>query len=215
MGESAGFADRFPVESWAVQWGIELVAGADEVGRGALAGPLVAAAVLLPTRALLRDDSFLRGIRDSKKMAPGARIRAAKEIMRRALDWVLVYIPPWEVDQQGVQECNREGLARALLSLRPEPQLSVVDHLYPGELPFPCLGLSKGEDRSLAVAAASILAKVARDATMINLSFLYPGYGWERNKGYGTEDHLRAIRERGTTPAHRQSFRSVAQMSLW
>lgn len=195
--------------------GLGLVAGADEVGRGALAGPLTAAAVLFEVESLLDDEALLRVLRDSKKMTPMARVNAAREIMRKALDWAVVFVPPWEVDEKGIQRCNREALGEALLSLRPRPRISVVDHISLGEHPLPLLELSKAEDKSAAVAAASILAKVSRDGVMISLSLLYPGYGWEKNKGYGTEDHLEALRTKGCTPLHRYSYRAVAQQSLW
>ncbi len=215
MWEPNGLGRDFLVEKWAVRWNVDLVAGADEVGRGALAGPLVAAAVLFSARELLQNRSFLGGLRDSKKLSPRARVQAAREIACMAKDWVVVFVPPWEVDEKGIQRCNREALAAALLSVHPEPELCVVDHLSPGSLPFPCLEFSRGEDKSAAVAAASILAKVVRDGIMVNLSLLYPGYGWERNKGYGTEDHLKAIREKGITPAHRWSYHGVSQGVLW
>jgi len=207
----------FPLERWAARRGFELVAGADEVGRGALAGPLVAAAVLFPTESLMEDVFLLGILGDSKGMTPMARVKAAREILKRALDWSVVFVPPWEVDEKGIQECNREALAEALLALRPRPELAVVDYLSPrsfGEFPLPHLELVRGEEKSAAVAAASILAKVCRDGTMINLSLLYPGYGWERNKGYGTQDHWAAMREKGVTPLHRLSYRGVGQLSL-
>ena len=180
-----------------------LLAGVDEVGRGALAGPVTVAAVILdPARVI-------PGLDDSKRLTAAARARLADEVRRHALAWVVVHRPPARVDEVNVLEATREAMREALLALRRLPACAVSDAVRLPGLPFPVIAEDHADRRFLCVAAASIVAKVTRDARMVELAFAHPGYGWERNKGYGTREHLAALREIGPSPCHRVSFAPV------
>jgi len=180
-----------------------LLAGVDEVGRGALAGPLTVAAVILdPSRAI-------PGIDDSKRLNARTRQRLAAEVRRHALAWAVVYRSPARVDEVNVLEATREAMRSALLALRPVPACAVADALALPGLPFPVVSENHADERYLCVAAASILAKVSRDHRMVELARRHPGYGWERNRGYGTREHLAALLRIGPSPCHRRSFAPV------
>ncbi|MGZ4206804.1 MAG: ribonuclease HII [Actinomycetota bacterium] len=189
--------------------GFGLVAGVDETGRGALAGPLVACAVILPQNA------ELPGLRDSKLLTPPARTRLAGEIERQALAISLVRVPSTSIDRRGLHRSNLRALREAAMRLRPTPEYLLIDGYPIRRVPFPCLSIKKGDRVSIAVAAASVVAKVKRDRLMVNLNRRYPGYGFNENKGYGTPDHWRALETLGPSPHHRLSFTGVGQMRLW
>ncbi|HEY8552032.1 MAG TPA: ribonuclease HII [Thermaerobacter sp.] len=177
-----------------------LVAGVDEVGRGCLAGPVVAAAVILP------DHAFLPGLDDSKRLSPAAREELAAAIREQALDWAVGVATPAEVDALNVAAATRLAMRRALDRLRIAPEQVLVDGRPPGELGYPVEALVDGDARFAAIAAASVLAKVFRDAWMRRLDPLYPPYGFARNKGYATADHRRALIRHGPCPEHRRRF---------
>lgn len=180
-----------------------LLAGVDEVGRGALAGPLTVAAVILdPGRSI-------PGIDDSKRLTARTRQRLAAEVRRHALAWAVVHRSPARVDEVNVLEATREAMRSALLALRPAPACAVADALALPGLPFPVVSENHADERYLCVAAASILAKVSRDGRMVELARRHPGYGWERNRGYGTREHLAALLTIGPSPCHRRSFAPV------
>lgn len=189
--------------------GFRLVAGVDETGRGALAGPLVTCAVILP------EDAAIGGIRDSKLLTPAARARLAVEIRAAAVALSVVRVSPASIDRRGLHRANLRALREAALRLRPAPDYLLVDGYPIARAPFPSLSIKKGDRVSVAVAAASIVAKVTRDAIMNGLNRRHPGFAFDENKGYGTADHLHAIRVLGPSPAHRLSFAGVGQMSLW
>jgi ribonuclease HII len=192
---------RFERGLW--QRGLELVAGVDEAGLGPLAGPVAAGAVIL------RPGTRLPGVDDSKKLSEKERERLAPAIRARALAWAVAFVEPEEVDRINIHRAGRLAMQRAVEALRPRPQHLLVDGRYPCELAIPQLSLIGGDGRSLSIAAASILAKTARDERMRAYEVTYPGYGFARHKGYGTHEHTRAMVRLGITPIHRRSFAPV------
>jgi ribonuclease HII len=186
--------------------GFSPVAGIDEAGRGALAGPVVAAAVILPFGP--------HPFRDSKVLTAAARERLALQVKRVALAWALGSASAAEVDRFNVLRATHLAAARALAELVPIPKALVTDYLalaWPGAV----RAEAKADAHSVQVAAASILAKTERDALMRGWSERYPAYGFESNKGYGSPLHLDALARRGPCPLHRRSFRPVAQPRLF
>ena len=184
--------------------GFRLIAGADEVGRGALAGPLYACAVILP------DTMDADGINDSKLLSAKARERVAAKIRAQALAISIVRVLPSSIDRRGLQRANVWALRQAIVRLAPAPDYVLSDGFRPARLPMPALSIKKGDRVARTVAAASVIAKVARDEAMRRMARRYPGYGFERNVGYGTAEHLAALRMLGPTPIHRRSFAGVA-----
>jgi len=185
-----------------------LIAGVDEVGRGALAGPLVVAAVILDPKRLPQ------GLDDSKKLTARMRERLAHEVEQDAIAWAVAERSAAEVDHLNVLEATREAMAEALDRLRPSPGCAVFDAVAPKDLAVRAVVEPRADARYLCVAAASIVAKVNRDATMRKLAGEYRGYGWERNKGYGTPEHLAALRRLGASPLHRLSFAPVRVLAF-
>ena len=185
--------------------GLAPVAGIDEAGRGACAGPLVVAAVVLDQAGLRR----LPGLADSKALTPQAREDAYRDIVRRAVDWHVVTIPVTEIDTLGLHVCNVEGMRRAFAGLRSVPGYVLTDGFPVHGLGSPALAVWKGDQVAASVAAASIIAKVTRDRMMHELDERYPEYGFCRHKGYVTDEHLRTLGEYGPCPEHRRSFRCV------
>lgn len=185
--------------------GLAPVAGIDEAGRGACAGPLVVAAVVLDQAGIRR----IPHLADSKLLTPAARERAYADIVRRAVDWHVVTIPVREIDGFGLHVCNVEGMRRAFAGLRATPGYVLTDGFPVRGLGSPALAVWKGDQVAASVAAASIVAKVTRDRMMHELHERYPGYGFCRHKGYVTGEHQRALEELGPCPEHRRSFRCV------
>lgn len=183
--------------------GFDLVAGVDEVGRGALAGPLFAAAVILPPGI------ELEGLRDSKLCTRAQRERLAKQIKHVAVACSVVRVQPSKIDRAGIQPCNREALRRAVRGLAVRPEYVLVDFMRMKRLPWPGLLVKKGDACSRNVAAASIVAKVARDAAMRRYHRKHPEYGFATNVGYGTRHHWNALKQYGPSPIHRRSFYGV------
>jgi len=198
-------------EKWAWRSGFHRVAGTDEAGRGALAGPLVAAAVILPRREELMG---LEELNDSKLLSPAKRKFLFKSIVENAEAWSFACASPADIDRWGLQKANQVALREALLNLKPPPDLVMVDYYRLPDLNVPQWSLVHGDRLSRSVAAASVLAKVIRDHLMWFWSLLYPRYGFDRNKGYGTKEHLEALAGCGPAPCHRSSFRSVSQTRL-
>ncbi|MTJ52063.1 ribonuclease HII [Anabaena sp. UHCC 0253] len=183
-----------------------VVAGVDEVGRGALFGPVVAAVVLLPVEAL----SILMAdeIKDSKKLSSSRRIKLAQKITTLALDWRIGYASTAEIDELNILQATLLAMKRAVLKLKVKPELCLIDgNQLVKDLPIPQQTIVKGDERSLNIAAASIMAKVWRDDLVQRLALKYPQYDLERNKGYGSQRHLLALQKYGTLPLHRRSFR--------
>jgi ribonuclease HII len=185
-------------ELWAD--GVLHIAGVDEAGRGPLAGPVFAAAVVLPPRLILR------GIDDSKLLRAAVRERLAVKIQKRALAWAVAAASTREVDRLNILRASHVAMRRALARLGLEPQHVVVDGLAVPDLAPCCTPVVDGDRLVHAVACASILAKVYRDRLMHRLAGRYPGYGWQTNVGYATQEHRDAIAELGVTPHHRMSF---------
>jgi len=192
--------------------GTPCIAGLDEVGRGAWAGPLTAAAVILPIeRPDLR--SILAGVRDSKQMTPRQRDRCSRIIFGAASEVGVGQASPSEVDELGPLVATRLAMTRALASLSLEPGYLLVDHLRLFELPIPQAAITHGDAKVLSIAAASVVAKVLRDQQMVEFEFLYPGYGFAHHKGYGTAEHLESLRRLGPSPIHRFSYAPVAAIA--
>lgn len=185
--------------------GLAPVAGIDEAGRGACAGPLAVAAVVLDQTAIRK----LPGLADSKLLTPGARETACGEIVRHAVDWHVVTIPAADIDRYGLHVCNIEGMRRAFAGLRTSPGYVLTDGFPVDGLGPRALAVWKGDQVAASVAAASIVAKVTRDRIMRELDERYPVYGFCRHKGYVTAEHLRALAEFGPCAEHRRSFRCV------
>ena len=189
--------------------GLSPVAGIDEAGRGACAGPLVVAAVILNPARL----SGLRDIADSKALTPAAREEAYAEVTRTALGWHRVIIPAADIDARGLHVCNIAGMRRALAGLAPTPGYVLTDGFPVRGLGVPALAMWKGDQVAACVAAASIVAKVTRDRIMTQLGGQYPAYGFGQHKGYSTRSHMRALAEHGPCAEHRASFANVMSVT--
>jgi len=187
--------------------GLTPVAGVDEAGRGACAGPLVVAAVVLDSATIRR----MPGLADSKLLTPEERETAYEQVMRWALDWNVLSIPAPEVDRYGLHVSNVEGMRRALAGLRQRPGYVLTDGFAVRGLATPALAVWKGDQVTASVAAASIVAKVTRDRMMVELDESYPCYGFARHKGYSTPEHMSALCAWGPCPEHRYSYTNVIQ----
>lgn len=184
--------------------GKRLVAGVDEAGRGALAGPVVAAAVILP------ENELIAGIDDSKKLSPGQRERLSEEIRRKAIAWAVSVVDVKYIDEYGIQHATLKAMQNAISRLNVQPQVVLVDAIEIPDLPFEQVAIIDGDARCYSIAAASILAKVERDRIMTDYHRFYPRYGFDRHKGYGTKQHMELIAAYGPSPVHRLSFRLPA-----
>jgi ribonuclease HII len=185
------------------------VAGADEAGRGACAGPLVAAAVILPEGRRGEID----GLNDSKLLNPQVRERIYDEVVRRALAWTAILVPPGEVDTRGLHVCNVAAMRRALASLAVRPSYVLTDGFPVDGLATPGLAVWKGDQVAACVAAASVVAKVTRDRIMCELDRDHPQYGFAEHKGYVTPEHSEALRRHGPCSEHRFSYVNVAAVT--
>jgi ribonuclease HII len=185
--------------------GLAPIAGVDEAGRGACAGPLVVAAVILTPSKIAK----LTELGDSKALTAQARNVAYGQIMDAALDWSVVTIPAAEIDRLGLHVCNVAGMRRALAGLASTPGYVLTDGFPVRGLSAPALAMWKGDQVAACVAAASIIAKVTRDALMCELHLEFPDYGFSRHKGYSTRSHMRALDSHGPCSEHRKSFVNV------
>lgn len=190
--------------------GDALVAGVDEAGRGPLAGPVVVAAVILdPARPI-------SGLADSKVLTPARREELAAEIRAHALAWSVVEVGVAEIDALNILQASLVGMSRALRALAPQASLALIDgNKLPRDLPCAGKAIVDGDATEPAIGAASILAKVARDARMRELDALHPGYGFSVHKGYPTATHRAALERLGPCPEHRRSFAPVKQQLLF
>lgn len=183
--------------------GARLIAGVDEAGRGPLAGPVTAAAVILP------DGPLPPGLNDSKKLSPKRREVLAAWITAHA-DWSVAHASVAEIDALNILRASHLAMCRALAGLRQRPCLALIDgNLLPQGLDCPGQTIVKGDARSLSIAAASVMAKLWRDRIMVDLAQQHPGYGWDRNAGYPSPAHKQALLDLGVTPHHRRSFAPV------
>jgi ribonuclease HII len=189
--------------------GLSPVAGIDEAGRGACAGPLVVAAVAFEQRKL----AGLRGVADSKALTAAAREKAYAEVMSTALAWHVVVIPSTEIDRLGLHVCNIAGMRRALAGLNCQPAYVLTDGFAVRGLGVPALAMWKGDEVAACVAAASVVAKVTRDRLMREVHLRYPAYGFARHKGYSTRGHMKALGAHGPCPEHRRSFVNVSGLA--
>ena len=191
--------------------GIDLVAGVDEAGRGAWAGPVMAAAVILPR---LKSVNPFSKVRDSKQLTSRQRYQLEPLIKRHSRAWAVGAASSQEIDTLGILPATRLAMTRALLSLTPAPLHILIDALFLPEIGTPQSSLLKGDQRSLSIAAASILAKTARDRWMDELSLSEGNYGFERHKGYGTRLHQTALELLGPCSAHRFSYKPVRNLTI-
>ncbi|MBD2353240.1 ribonuclease HII [Tolypothrix sp. FACHB-123] len=186
--------------------GTSTVAGVDEVGRGALFGPVVAAAVLLPADAW--PELIAAKIKDSKKLSSSRRTQLAQQICTLAIDWKIGFASTAEIDRLNILQATLLAMKRAVLKLKVQPTLCLIDgNQSIKDLLIPQQTIVKGDERSLNIAAASIVAKVWRDDLVLRLASKYPMYNLTSNKGYGSQKHLLALQKYGTSPLHRKSFR--------
>ena len=186
-----------------------LIAGVDEVGRGPLAGPVVACAVIMPP-----DQRAIRGVDDSKRLTPRMRIELARRIRDRALSLAVGAASVREIDRLNIYHASTLAMRRALSRLRTPPDHVLVDGRAIRSLSVPHTAVVHGDARCFSIACASIIAKVTRDRLMCALAEKYPGYRWERNAGYATRDHIEGLAARGITPHHRRTFFRVSQLTL-
>ncbi len=186
--------------------GYDAIAGVDEVGRGALAGPVVAAAIVLDGQGNYNE------ICDSKSLTALSRERLAARLHREAVGVGVAEVPESEIDRINILQATRRAMFQAVGKLTAPPDIVLVDGSWLPGLNVHCIGIFHGDALSYSIAAASIVAKVHRDAFMTSLAMLYPQYGFDQNKGYGTKRHLRAITQYGPCPCHRRTFGRVRQV---
>lgn len=202
-------APRLSYERRLWRQGACLVAGVDEVGRGPLAGPVAAGAVILPPGAGF---SWLARVRDSKRLTPQARLELAECIRRDATAWAVAFVEPEVIDAVGIVEAVRLAMLEAVARLGQQPDHLLLDAFPLPASPIPQTPIVRGDSISLSIACASIIAKVARDRLMEEEDGRYAGYGFARNKGYGTSEHREALRRLGPCPIHRRSFAPVRKL---
>lgn len=197
--------DLYKYESELKDKGYKIIAGTDEVGRGPMAGPVVVASVVLD------DNNFIEGLNDSKKLTPKKRKELSEIIKAKALDYSITFIPVEEVDRINVLEASRKGMMECIRKLKVKVDYVLSDAVKL-EFEFPCLNIIKGDSKSASIAAASIVAKVARDEYMDELDKDFPMYGFKKHKGYVTKYHLNAIDKYGVCIHHRKSFAPVQKI---
>ena len=196
----------FKEERELLRAGFHIIAGVDEVGRGPLAGPVTAAAVIL------QPDRIPDGLADSKKLTAARREYLSEEIINVA-QVSIAHASVEEIDQLNVLRASHLAMCRAVNGLGVSVDYALIDgNMIPADLAIPSTALVKGDDRSVSIAAASIVAKVMRDRIMVDLAQQHPGYGWEKNAGYPTKAHREALQNLGVTPHHRRSFKTVHNM---
>lgn len=193
-----------------LQSGVSPIAGADEAGRGPLAGPVVAAAVILPPE-LAGCEEWLQLLDDSKRLNPARRELAFQAVQEYALSWAVATIEPAEIDGIGIGKASLKAMLRAADGLAVRPAHLLLDYIPVRQCPYPYDVVVKGDQRSYSIAAASNVAKVTRDRMMADYEQAYPGYGFARHKGYATAFHLARLREMGPCEIHRQSFAPVVR----
>jgi len=192
---------RYERAAW--RSGLAHVAGVDEAGRGPLAGPVVAAAVIL------NPERRLKGLEDSKLLTPARREVLFEQILEHAVGVGTGIVDPQTIDQVNILEATRLAMRQALSRLSPHPNLVLIDAVRLQPLAWPQRALVRGDRRSASIAAASIVAKVTRDRLMVEADHLFPQYGFRRHKGYPTPEHLAALRHHGPCPIHRRTFHGV------
>ena len=200
--------ENYEIESRLIEEGYNLIAGTDEVGRGPLAGPVVAACVIMPKNCVIE------GVTDSKKVSEKNRKILKKIIEEKAIAYRVVFIDPKKIDEINIYEASRLAMITAIKELDVKPEYVLVDAM-PMEIEMPTESIIKGDEKSFTIACASILAKVARDDYMIELDKLYPEYGFAKHKGYPTKQHMEAIKQYGILDKHhRKSYAPVQEEAL-
>lgn len=199
-----GAPATFEQQLWAA--GVQLVAGVDEAGRGAWAGPVVAVAVTMPKHPRIP------WVNDCKQLRPNDRQELWEEIRQVALAWGVGIVGPERIAEVNVLKATFEAMAQAVASLRPSAEYLLVDGCHVPRFPLPHRAVVDGDQRCYSIAAASVGAKVIRDSLMEQLAAEFPEYGFERHKGYGTKDHQRALREHGPCPIHRLSYAPLQKL---
>ena len=194
-------AEMREIENSLIKEGYHAIAGCDEVGRGPLCGPVVAACVVLPS------DWDIPGLDDSKKLSEKRRNEMYDVIVQNAVAYDVGIVDNNRIDEINILNATKEAMRDAIAGVRKKTDIDylLIDALKL-DVGVPCSGIVKGDAKSISIAAASIVAKVTRDAMMVQYAKEYPGYGWERNKGYGTKEHYEGIEKNGITPIHRRSF---------
>lgn len=190
-------------EYMAYQQGYQYIAGVDEVGRGPLAGPVAAAAVILP------GEFCLAGVNDSKALSEKKRQSLVGQIKREALAWSVAVISPGYIDRENILNATREAMRVAIKALRPIPDYLLIDAVKIPDIKINQLSIIKGDALSISIACASIIAKVERDDMMKAYDSLYPNYGFASHKGYATREHMLALQQYGPCPIHRKSFEPI------
>ena len=180
--------------------GVRYIAGIDEVGRGPLAGPVVAAAVILP------EDFDVLGVNDSKKLSEKRREELFIKIKEKAIAWAIGMADNRIIDEINILQATKQAMREAVGNLEVEPEHLLIDAVKLEDVDIPQTSIIKGDEKSLSVAAASILAKVTRDHMMVDYANEFPGYAFEKNKGYGTKAHYEGLRAQGLCPIHRKTF---------
>ena len=188
--------------------GYRLIAGIDEAGRGALAGPVVAAAVIMPCHIKA---PWLNQVRDSKQLSPAKREYLFYDIQETAISVGTGIVPAETIDTQGIVRATRLAMKLAINQLSPPPQSLLIDYMLLPDVSLPQKGITNGDSLCFSIACASIIAKVTRDHFIIQLDSVYPGYGLAKHKGYGTKEHLSCLCQLGPSPIHRQSFRPIKE----
>lgn len=196
------------VDKWQPPKNITSLAGVDEVGRGPLAGDVVAAAVILPAK------HSIQGLADSKALTAHQREALYKDIIEQAIDYYVARASVAEIDQYNILQSTMMAMRRAVMGLKIKPDFVAVDGNRLPKWEYPAEAVIKGDGRVEVISAASIIAKVVRDAEMVKFEAKYPGYGFAKNKGYGTAQHLEALQRLGATPIHRRSFSPVSENLL-
>jgi len=202
---SAAPLDTLQFEKTVYRNGFTYVAGIDEAGRGPLAGPVMAAAVILPVGL------SINGVDDSKKLTPDKREKLFEIIMAQALSVGVGIMSPAEIDRINILQATRRAMLAAVQQLSPQPDYLLIDGISSIDSAVPQKTIKKGDSLSLSIAAASIIAKVTRDRLMIEMDSKYPGYGFAGHKGYGSAAHMDAIRRLGPSPIHRLTFGGVKE----
>lgn len=194
------YKKRMKYENYLISKNIRYIAGIDEVGRGPLAGPVYAAAVILDNSIIIP------GIKDSKKLSPKAREKLSVEIKKKSIAYSIGYANVEEIDSLNILNATKLAMRRAIGGLKIKPQYILIDALTLDDINIPQKGIIKGDDLSVSIGAASIIAKVERDKLMDELSLKYPEYMLDKNKGYGTSEHIASIKKYGICKIHRKTF---------
>ena len=193
-------------ERAAIAAGYAIVAGVDEAGRGPLAGPVAVAAVILP------QECYLPHLNDSKKLSHAVREELFAQIIEQAISYHVALMDADMIDRMNILQATRTGMYEAIAALTPAPDEVLIDAVELPKLSMPSQSIIKGDAKSASIAAASILAKVTRDHLMESYDIQYPNYGFAKHKGYGTREHIDAIRKYGICPIHRKSFDPIRSM---